>query len=115
MKKNNKKGFTLAELLIVVAIVAVLVAIAVPVFTAQLDRARLSTATANARSIYAEYVANCMAPADGGEAVDPTSAGLSTSLSDLGVSGATAAVTAGTVTVTYGDKSMSFAIDTDVK
>ena len=34
-KKNNKKGFTLAELLIVVAIIAVLVAIAIPVFTTQ--------------------------------------------------------------------------------
>ena len=33
--KENKKGFTLAELLIVVAIIAVLVAIAIPIFTAQ--------------------------------------------------------------------------------
>ena len=33
--KKNKKGFTLAELLIVVAIIAVLVAIAIPVFTTQ--------------------------------------------------------------------------------
>ena len=32
MKQTNKKGFTLAELLIVVAIIAVLVAIAIPVF-----------------------------------------------------------------------------------
>ena len=31
MKKNNNKGFTLAELLIVVAIIAVLVAIAIPI------------------------------------------------------------------------------------
>ena len=31
---NRKKGFTLAELLIVVAIIAVLVAVSVPVFTA---------------------------------------------------------------------------------
>ena len=35
MNKTNKKGFTLAELLIVVAIIAVLVAIAIPVFTTQ--------------------------------------------------------------------------------
>ena len=33
MKKVNKKGFTLAELLIVVAIIAVLVAISTPIFT----------------------------------------------------------------------------------
>ena len=30
---NKKKGFTLAELLIVVAIIAVLVGVAIPVFT----------------------------------------------------------------------------------
>ncbi len=60
MKKNNKKGFTLAELLIVVAIIAVLVAIAIPVFGAQLDKSKLATATANVRSAYAEYVADCL-------------------------------------------------------
>ncbi len=60
MKRNNKKGFTLAELLIVVAIIAVLVAIAIPVFTTQLDKSKLATATANARGVYAEYVANCL-------------------------------------------------------
>ena len=53
MKKNNKKGFTLAELLIVVAIIAVLVAIAIPVFTTQLEKAREATDEANIRSIYA--------------------------------------------------------------
>ena len=55
MKKNNK-GFTLAELLIVVAIIAVLVAIAIPVFTTQLEKSRESTDLANIRSAYAECV-----------------------------------------------------------
>ena len=32
-KLNNKKGFTLMEMLIVVAIIAVLVAVAIPTFT----------------------------------------------------------------------------------
>lgn len=51
MKKNNK-GFTLAELLIVVAIIAVLVAIAIPVFTTQLEKSREATDMANVRSAY---------------------------------------------------------------
>lgn len=55
--KNNKKGFTLAELLIVVAIIAVLVAIAIPVFTNQLEKSREATDEANIRSLYAETVA----------------------------------------------------------
>ncbi len=52
MKKNNK-GFTLAELLIVVAIIAVLVAIAIPIFTNQLEKSREATDVANIRSAYA--------------------------------------------------------------
>ena len=55
MKKNNK-GFTLAELLIVVAIIAVLVAIAIPVFTAQLEKSREATDLANVRSGYAQMM-----------------------------------------------------------
>ena len=56
MRKNNRKGFTLAELLIVVAIIAVLVAIAIPIFTSQLEKAREATDKANLRSAYAEQM-----------------------------------------------------------
>ena len=56
MKKNNKKGFTLAELLIVVAIIAVLTAIAIPVFTQQLERSKEATDMSNVRAAYAEVV-----------------------------------------------------------
>jgi prepilin-type N-terminal cleavage/methylation domain-containing protein len=55
-KRNNKKGFTLAELLIVVAIIAVLVAISIPIFTNQLEKAREATDMANIRAAYAEVV-----------------------------------------------------------
>ena len=52
MGKN--KGFTLAELLIVVAIIGVLVAISIPVFSSQLHRAKVATDWANLRSFYTE-------------------------------------------------------------
>ena len=58
MKKNNKKGFTLAELLIVVAIIAVLVAVAIPVFNAQLEKSRDAVDESNLRAAYGQAVAD---------------------------------------------------------
>ena len=52
-KKLNKKGFTLAELLVVVAIIAILVAIAIPTFSAATKKAKLAVDDANIRSAYA--------------------------------------------------------------
>lgn len=49
-RENGKKGFTLAELLVVVAIIAVLVAISIPIFTSQLDKAKNATDAANERA-----------------------------------------------------------------
>ena len=54
MKRLNKKGFTLAELLIVVAIIAVLVAIAIPIFTSQLEKSRDAVTLSNIRAAYAQ-------------------------------------------------------------
>lgn len=48
--KKNSNGFTLAELLIVVAIIAVLVAVSIPIFTSQLRKAKESVDMANMRA-----------------------------------------------------------------
>ena len=57
MKKiMNKKGFTLAELLVVVAIIAILVAVSIPIFTSQLEKSREATDIANMRAAKAEAV-----------------------------------------------------------
>ena len=54
--KINRKGFTLAELLIVVAIIAVLVAVAIPIFGSQLEKSREAADLANVRAAYAEVL-----------------------------------------------------------
>lgn len=53
---ESQRGFTLAELLVVVAIIAVLVAISMPVFSGQLERSREATDLSNVRSAYAEVM-----------------------------------------------------------
>ena len=59
-KFKSKKGFTLAELLIVIAIIAILVAIAIPIFKTQLDNAKAQVKAANERSASAIAVAAYM-------------------------------------------------------
>lgn len=52
--KQNKNGFTLMEMLIVIAIIAVLIAVAIPVFASQLEKTREATDLVNVRSAYAQ-------------------------------------------------------------
>ena len=61
INRENKKGFTLAELLIVVAIIGVLVAISIPIFTSQLERSREATDLSNIRAAYAEATSDYLA------------------------------------------------------
>lgn len=61
-KLKNRKGFTLVEMLIVVAIIAILVAVSIPLVTGALDKARDATDAANERAARAaatiEYLIN---------------------------------------------------------
>ena len=59
--KNSKasvQGFTLVELIIIVAILSVLLVILAPAYTKYIERSRESTDLANAKSAYNELMIN---------------------------------------------------------
>ena len=58
MRKNNKKGFTLVELVIVIAVIAILAAILIPTFTGVTKDAEEAALASEAKAIYTEYLAN---------------------------------------------------------
>lgn len=66
-KRNKKRGFTLIELIIVIAIIAILAAISVPAFGNITKKANINTDIANARTIYSVATAQI---ADGESVTD---------------------------------------------
>lgn len=68
------------EVLIVVAIIAVLIAIAIPVMTNQLEKARDATSVANLRSAYAEAQVAYLFGESDGNAIVTKAEGVITSI-----------------------------------
>jgi len=87
-KLRSKKGFTLAELLIVVAIIGVLAAIAIPTFGSAVTKAKQAADDANIRAAYAEHQIHT---------IDSSLSG------DASVSGTTITFSGGSYTLQYYD------------
>ena len=61
MKRNNKKGFTIVELVIVIAVIAILAAVLIPTFSGVIEKANKSARLQKARNAYTEYYAQMTA------------------------------------------------------
>jgi prepilin-type N-terminal cleavage/methylation domain-containing protein len=99
MTRTNEKGFTLIELMIVIAIIGILAAIAIPNFIAYRNKAFCSAAEADANSI-AGAIANWFAIPS--HTAIPTNASLNLTLSGTNTYALGGTVDAMTVTVTDG-------------
>ena len=53
-KKNNRKGFTIVELVIVIAVIAILAAVLIPTFAGMVEKANESKALQEAQNAYKE-------------------------------------------------------------
>ena len=56
MKKMNKKGFTIVELVIVIAVIAILAAVMIPTFSGIIDKANASKVLQNAKNAYTQVL-----------------------------------------------------------
>ncbi|MFI3327342.1 MAG: prepilin-type N-terminal cleavage/methylation domain-containing protein [Clostridia bacterium] len=90
-KLKNSKGFTMIELIIVIAIIVILAAIAVPTFAGFIDNANKTSATSEARNVYMALKIIAVENEIDGTAYDATAAATEAKID--------AAVTTGTVTI----------------
>ena len=58
MKNTKKRGFTIVELVIVIAVIAILASVLVPTFANVVTKAKKSAAMQNARSAWTAYLAD---------------------------------------------------------
>ena len=77
MRKSNKKGFTLVELVVVIAIIGVLAAILIPTMMNYVKKSRLKTANSNAKLVFTTVNNKCADIVSDGDACSGLTCGIS--------------------------------------
>ena len=63
-KKNNRKGFTIVELVIVIAVIAILASVLIPTFSGVVEKANKSKALQEVKSAYTATLAEVLSDND---------------------------------------------------
>ena len=64
MRKNNRKGFTIVELVIVIAVIAILAGVLIPTFAGIVKKANKNSALQEVRAAYTVYQADALTDED---------------------------------------------------
>ena len=101
---KRREGFTLVELLIVGVIIGILVSISIPIFTAQMHKAKVAADWANLRAYYAEIQADYMSTQQWNPKVKRWGIETTDMSSVTFLDGHKAEMKAGTCAVSFADK-----------
>ncbi|MGD9082113.1 MAG: prepilin-type N-terminal cleavage/methylation domain-containing protein [Desulfobacterales bacterium] len=117
LRRNNEKGFTLIELMIVIAIIGILAAIAIPNFLAYRTRGQNSAAQSAAKNFYNTAMAYFADTSSSGTTVGTSGAPSYTVDSNITIGGTHMSDSNGTIstdlTFTHSKSSTTYTLGTD--